>query len=109
MIVMRGSAVYVESLEKYFPPARSGWRALAYSLARPSQRALEGISFAVQPGEAVAIVGSNGAGKSTLLRILATLVLPTRGCASISGFDVERHPSQARRQFGYHTGGDEGF
>jgi ABC-type multidrug transport system ATPase subunit len=106
---MRGPAVFVESLEKYFPPARSGWRALAYPLARPSQRALSGISFAVRPGEAVAIVGPNGAGKSTLLRILATLVLPTRGRASISGFDVERHPSQARCQFGYHTGGDEGF
>jgi len=102
-------AISVESLEKYFPPARSGWRALLQPLARPTERALAGISFSVQPGEAVAIVGSNGAGKSTLLRILATLILPTRGRASIAEYDVERHPSRARYQLGYHTGGDEGF
>jgi ABC-2 type transport system ATP-binding protein len=107
--LMPTPAISVESLEKYFPPAYSGWRALLHPLARPSERALAGISFAVQPGEAVAIVGSNGAGKSTLLRILATLILPTRGRACIAECDVERHPSRARQQLGYHTGGDEGF
>ena len=106
---MSSPAISVEALEKYFPPARSGWRALLDPVARPTERALAGISFLVQPGEAVAIVGPNGAGKSTLLRILATLILPTHGRAAISDCDVERQPSRARRQFGYHTGGDEGF
>jgi ABC-2 type transport system ATP-binding protein len=106
---MPAPAISVEALEKYFPPAHSGWRALLHPIARPTERALAEISFAVQPGEAVAIVGSNGAGKSTLLRILATLIVPTRGRASIFGCDVERHAPGARRQFGYHTGGDEGF
>jgi ABC-2 type transport system ATP-binding protein len=102
-------AICVESLEKYFPPALSGWRAMLQPVARATARALAGISFSVQPGEAVAIVGPNGAGKSTLLRILATLIIPTRGRASIGGSDVERDAPGARRQFGYHTGGDEGF
>jgi ABC-2 type transport system ATP-binding protein len=106
---MPAPAISVESLEKYFPPARSGWRALLQPVARPTERALAGISFSVQPGEAVAIVGPNGAGKSTLLRILATLIFPTSGRASISGCDVVRHPAGARSQLGYHTGGDEGF
>src|ERR1700692_3134474 len=106
---MPSPAICVEALQKYFPPARSGWRALLDPVARPTERALAGISFLVQPGEAVAIVGPNGAGKSTLLRILATLILPTHGRAAISDCDVVRHPSRARRQFGYHTGGDEGF
>ncbi|MFZ0084020.1 MAG: ABC transporter ATP-binding protein [Candidatus Acidiferrales bacterium] len=106
---MSAPAIFVESLEKYFPPARSGWRALLQPLARPTERALAGISFSVQPAEAVAIVGPNGAGKSTLLRVLATLIIPTRGRASIGGCDVERDAPGARCQFGYHTGGDEGF
>ncbi|MGB8440802.1 MAG: ABC transporter ATP-binding protein, partial [Candidatus Acidiferrales bacterium] len=106
---MSASAISVESLEKYFPPARTGWRAFLQPVVRPTERALAGISFSVQPAEAVAIVGPNGAGKSTLLRILATLIIPTRGRASIAGCDVERDASRARSQFGYHTGGDEGF
>ena len=106
---MPSPAICVEALEKYYPPARSGWRALLQPIARASERALAGISFSVERGEVVAIVGPNGAGKSTLLRILATLILPTRGHAAISGCDVERDPSRARSQFGYHTGGDEGF
>lgn len=101
--------IAVESIEKYFPPALSGWRALLQPVAKPTERALSGVSFSVGAGEAVALIGANGAGKSTLLRILATLVIPTRGRATLSGFDVERDGARARKQFGYHTGGDEGF
>ena len=41
--------------------------------------------------------------------MLATLIIPTRGRAAIGGCDVEREAARARCQFGYHTGGDEGF
>jgi ABC-2 type transport system ATP-binding protein len=106
---MPAHAISVIALEKYFPPALTGWRALTQPLARPTEKALAGVSFTVEQGEAVALIGSNGAGKSTLLRILATLIVPTRGHAALGGFDVEREAAEARRQFGYHTGGDEGF
>jgi len=102
-------AILAEKLEKYFPAAQTGWRALLHPVAKATQRALAGISFEVKRGESVAVVGHNGAGKSTLLRILATLIVPTRGRAALGGFDVEREAPQARRQLGYHTGGDEGF
>jgi ABC-2 type transport system ATP-binding protein len=106
---MNAPAIAVEALEKYFPPAVSGWRALLHPVARPTERALAGLSFEVEPGTAVALVGPNGAGKSTLLRILATLIIPTHGYARVGGFDVQRDAASARRQLGYHTGGDEGF
>ncbi|HKV27397.1 MAG TPA: ABC transporter ATP-binding protein [Candidatus Acidoferrales bacterium] len=102
-------AIVVENLEKYFPPAYSGWRALFQPVARLTQCALAGISFSVEPGEAVALIGENGAGKSTLLRVLATLILPTRGHAQVSGYNVERDGANARKQLGYYTSADEGF
>jgi len=102
-------AIAVENLEKFFPPALSGWRALLHPIARATERALAGISFQVEQGETVALVGHNGAGKSTLLRVLATLILPTRGRAALGGFDVEREGARVRAKVGYHTGGDEGF
>lgn len=102
-------AITIDSLEKSFPPARSGWRAFAQPFAAPSVPALRGVSFCVNQGEAVALLGTNGAGKSTLLRILATLLLPTRGTARIGGFDPVRDPAAVRRNLGYHAGSDLGF
>ncbi len=52
------------------------------------QRALEGVSFALAPGECLALFGPNGAGKTTLLRVLAGLVKPTSGRASIDGISL---------------------
>jgi len=102
-------AITIDSLEKYFPPARSGWRAYVQAFSASTVPALCGVSFDVQRGEAVALLGTNGAGKSTLLRILATLLLPTNGRARIAGFDPSRDPSAVRRHLGYHAGSDLGF
>ena len=103
---MTKPALCVENLEKYFPPALAGWRALLHLVAKLTVPALRGGSFDVKPGEVLALVGANGAGKSTLLRILTTLLLPTRGRAEVCGFDVAREPAKVRRQLGYHTGAD---
>jgi ABC-2 type transport system ATP-binding protein len=102
-------ALCVENLEKYFPPAASGWRALLHPVSRLTVPALCGISFEVRHGDILALVGANGAGKSTLLRILTTLLLPTRGQAQVCGFDVAREPAKVRLQIGYHTGADNCF
>ena len=102
-------AIILDSLEKWFPPALSGWRGFLQPFAPPTSPALRGISLEVKQGEAVALLGANGAGKTTLLRILATLLLPTRGTASLAGHDTARAPAAVRRQIGYHAGSDLGF
>jgi ABC-type multidrug transport system ATPase subunit len=106
---MPEAAISVAALQKSFPTARSGWRAFLQPFEKPSVVALQGISFEVRPGEALALLGVNGAGKSTLLRILATLLLPTQGQARIAGHDTVLDPRAVRRQLGYHAGSDLGF
>jgi ABC-type multidrug transport system ATPase subunit len=88
------AAISVDSLEKLFPPTRSGWRAFVQPFERPTVVALAGLSVEVRDGEALALLAANGAGKSTLLRVLATLLLPTRGSAHVAGYDAAREPSR---------------
>jgi ABC-type multidrug transport system ATPase subunit len=107
--LVKSPALRVENLEKFFPPAAIGWRALLHPVSRLTVPALLGISFEVKHGEVLALVGANGAGKSTLLRILTTLLVPTRGQAQVCGFDVDRESAKVRLQIGYHTGADNCF
>jgi ABC-2 type transport system ATP-binding protein len=64
---------------------------------RKTRVALDDVSFAIERGETVAILGQNGSGKSTLVRLLSTLLLPDGGSAEIFGNDVVRHPRPVRR------------
>lgn len=57
---------------------------------------LRGVDFDVTPGSIFALLGSNGAGKTTLVRILATLLKPDAGTATVHGFDVTQTPDQVR-------------
>lgn len=56
--------------------------------AEPQVPALRGVSFTIEEGELVAIVGASGSGKSTLLHIMGTLERPTSGTVLIDGIDV---------------------
>jgi len=103
------NAISIESLHKLFPPVQSGWRAFLQPFAASTSPALSNLTMQVRRGEAVALLGTNGAGKTTLLRILATLLLPTLGSATVGGHDAIREPAAVRRQLGYHAGSDLGF
>jgi ABC-2 type transport system ATP-binding protein len=59
--------------------------------------ALRGVSFEVGRGEVVALLGPNGAGKTTMVDILSTLTRPTRGQATIAGYDVATEAAMVRR------------
>ena len=63
-------------------------------------RALDGVSFDVPRGQIFGLLGPNGAGKSTLINILAGLVVKSGGTAEIWGFDIDRHPRNAKRSIG---------
>ena len=63
--------------------------------------ALNGVSFQVNEGEVFAYLGPNGAGKTTTVNILATLLTPTSGKATVAGYDVTKNGMEVRRLIGY--------
>ena len=64
------------------------------------RKALDGLSFNVQPREIFGLLGPNGSGKTTLFRILSTLMAPTGGHARIAGYSVAQHPAAIRARIG---------
>lgn len=72
--------------------------------------AVKGINLQVKQGEIFGFLGPNGAGKSTTLRMLATLLPPSEGQASVAGCDLLKQPQQVRERIGYvsQAGGTDG-
>jgi len=88
-------AVEARDLRKTF---KSGW------LGQRRTEALRGASLQVPRGTIYGLLGPNGAGKTTLLSILATLLLPDSGSASILGHDVVREATAIRRRLNMASG-----
>ena len=65
--------------------------------ARKRRAALQGVTFTMERGECVAILGQNGSGKSTLVRLLSTLLLHDGGSALVFGHDVFTDPRPVRK------------
>lgn len=64
-------------------------------------RALDNISFEVQPGQIVGFLGPNGAGKTTTMKILTCFMAATKGSALVAGYDVYAESEQVRKRIGY--------
>ena len=77
--------IQVEHLSKYFGPVM----------------AVNDVTFHVEKGEIVGLLGNNGAGKTTIMRILTTFLPATSGIARIGGFDVMSDSMQVRKLIGY--------
>ncbi|MBS0656643.1 MAG: ATP-binding cassette domain-containing protein [Verrucomicrobia bacterium] len=69
--------------------------------SRKTVIAVDQVSFQVRPGEIYGLLGANGAGKTTTMRMLATMLRPTGGAASICGHDVATDREAARRSLGF--------
>jgi len=91
MVDEAADAIVAQDLSKIYKGAARGSTAV---------RALDGLSFRVQPGTVYALLGPNGAGKTTTMRILTTLSKPDRGQATIAGIDVLARPGRARSVIG---------
>ena len=65
--------------------------------ARRTRAAIDGVTFTIERGECVAILGQNGSGKSTLVRLLSTLLLHDGGSAHVFGHDVFTDPRPVRK------------
>jgi ABC-2 type transport system ATP-binding protein len=64
-------------------------------------QAVTDLSFAVQPGEILGLVGANGAGKTSALRTITGILRPSAGSIRVAGHDIEREPVAAKRAFAY--------
>ncbi|HEX8533239.1 MAG TPA: ABC transporter ATP-binding protein [Allosphingosinicella sp.] len=82
---MPGAAISIENLQKTYAGGK---------------RALDGVSLEVPRGQIFGLLGPNGAGKSTMINILAGLVNKTGGTACIWGFDIDKHPRNAKASIG---------
>jgi sodium transport system ATP-binding protein len=86
------STVLVRNLSKEF-----------HDESRGQLRAVDGIDFECHAGEIFGLLGANGAGKTTTLRMLATILKPTAGTASLMGHDICGDPEGVRRSLGFNS------
>ncbi len=85
--------IQVDKLAKFFHDKKRG-----------VVHALDHVSFEVKEREIFGLLGPNGAGKTTCLRLLATILKPTEGTATVGGADIVRSPEQVRRKIGFLSG-----
>jgi len=101
-------AVIFQSVSKAFRhrPALFNW--IGKERAEPTV-ALRDISFGVQSGSVLALLGPNGSGKTTLLKLISTIFLPDCGRVIVHGVDTCRHPQRVRRCVGFAVAGERSF
>jgi len=90
-------AVEIDGISKRFGQAGRVRRLMPWRTVKPPKLALDQVCLHVDTGRITGILGANGSGKSTLIRILATLLTPDAGRASVFGYDVVTQAAEVRR------------
>ncbi len=106
---MADPAVVVHELTKTFPVEKRYRDLLLHPLRKSLFTALEKVSLSAPAGRLLVLLGPNGAGKSTLIKVLATLVRPNAGWATVFGLDVVRREADVRACMGYITSEERSF
>jgi ABC-2 type transport system ATP-binding protein len=93
----------LQSTESVAQQAKDGFILETESLTKRfgNLTAVDGLSISIKPGEIFGLVGPNGAGKTTVIKMLATLLPPTAGKASIDGHSTVHEAAAVRRVIGY--------
>jgi ABC-2 type transport system ATP-binding protein len=104
---MGDNIVEIRDLFKRFPKRESKngkpfWSKLIPGGREPREWtvAVDGISLDIREGEIFGLLGPNGAGKTTTIKMLCTLLEPTSGTASVSGYDVVKQADKVRQSLG---------
>lgn len=96
--------IRVTNLHKTFKISRRQRRELGNGRTERTLSAVDGVSFACQPGRVFGLLGPNGAGKTTTLRMIATMLRPTSGGIIVAGIDAVAEPQRVRERIGFLTG-----
>ncbi len=93
-------AVAVDRVSKTYPVPFLRVKKFLHRKFKPPVEALRDVSFNIRAGEIFGLIGPNGAGKTTLTKIIATLIQPTEGSATVNGHDTVRDDERVRRNVG---------
>ncbi|MFH1363917.1 MAG: ABC transporter ATP-binding protein [Candidatus Omnitrophota bacterium] len=102
-------AVEINNLSKEFIQKEKPASFLASKRNKKNIVALDDINLQIKKGECFGLVGINGSGKTTLLKLLATLILPTKGTANINGYDIVRDAIKVCAITGFVSSGQRSF
>jgi len=102
-------ALEMKDVHKRYPVPRRLRRILLHPFERCFKDAVKGISLAVPSGELITIMGPTGAGKTTLLKMIATLLLPTRGEVKVWGMPIGVKDTQVKERVGFVVSDERSF
>ncbi|MBN2384277.1 ABC transporter ATP-binding protein [bacterium] len=101
--------VEVVDLSKHYVQPRTILQSLMPEARLSKKEALRGISFKLERGRSLGIVGKNGSGKTTLLKVIATLLFPTAGSVRVLGLDSIRDQEAIRQHISYVPADERSF